>query len=156
MRKQLTEEQKARREERRGRFRQLWAGIAKMGEAERLAKCASLGIVTCEGHELSLGNTLMVALQLPAASVVGGFRQWLKMGRSVRKGEHGAMIWVPTMRASKDGEAVAASAMPAGEPQEGEDLRFVIGTVFDIGQTDEVENGNSYTPREAVGELVAA
>src|SRR5262249_5129698 len=45
---------------------------------------------------LSAFNSCLVLRQLPNASMVGGFRQWLDKGRAVRKGEHGLMIWLPT------------------------------------------------------------
>jgi hypothetical protein len=95
-------------------------------------------IVTCEGHALSVHNSCLVLAQLPTASVVGGFRQWKEHGRSVRKGERGLMIWVPTS-CKADAEQPAPEAQPPAEGQtEGGARRsgFVMGTVFDISQTE--------------------
>ena len=95
-----------------------------------------MGFVSVEGHQFSLANMMLLALQCPAGSVFGGFRQWIKQGRAVRKGEHGAMIWVPIGKLASTTEAV-----PANEAEEADEARFIIGTVFDIGQTEEVETG---------------
>jgi hypothetical protein len=134
--KELTEEQKAKAAARKAAFRELWKKVAAAPELERIQLANRLGLRTCEGHELSLCNTMLVALQCPTASVLGGFRQWLKMGRAVRKGEHGAMIWVPTSKKT------AAADTGAAQPENGEatdETRFIIGTLFDIAQTDEVQ-----------------
>jgi antirestriction protein ArdC len=90
-------------------------------------------IVTCEGRSLSPFNTCLVLNQLPTASMVGGFRQWLDKGRAVKKGEHGLMIWIPTK--GKDDK-------PTAEDIEQETARpnFVMGTVFDISQTEASQN----------------
>jgi len=38
-------------------------------------------------HAYSLANQLLVAMQLPSATRVAGFRAWLKLGYCVRRGE---------------------------------------------------------------------
>ena len=136
MRKQLTVEQKAKAEARKAQFRDLWKRVSAMPELERVQLSNRLGMVTCEGRGLSLTNQMLIALQRPGATVLGGFRQWLKQGRAVRKGEHGCMIWVPC--GAKGGADAAASPEGTGEAAEGVDVRFIVGTVFDIGQTEEV------------------
>lgn len=151
----LTEEQKAAKQARRDKFTALWKQVGKMPELERVQLANKLGIVTCEGHELSLANTMLVALQLPGASIVGGFRQWIKHGRAVMKGQHGAMIWVPTGGKKNDTPldgSTSNSAVADGQPTSENDTRFIIGTVFDIGQTQEIETGSPVP----TGELQAA
>ncbi|MGV1047645.1 MAG: hypothetical protein ACOYD4_03850, partial [Solirubrobacterales bacterium] len=72
---------------------------------------------------------------------VGGFRQWLKHGRAVRKGERGAMIWTPTggrRPADPTAAAPAADAPAADGSAEPRESGFIISTVFDISQTDEL------------------
>lgn len=138
MRRQPTEEQKAKTAERREKFRGLWKQVADMPELQRIQLANKFGLRTCEGHELSLCNSCLVCLQNPGASVLGGFRQWLKVGRAVRKGEHGCMIWIPSTRKVAAPEGTA-------EPVNGEatdETRFFIGTLFDISQTQEVETGD--------------
>lgn len=136
MKKQLTAEQKAKAEARKAQFRDLWKRVSAMPELERIQLSNRLGLVTCEGRGLSLTNQMLIALQRPGATVLGGFRQWLKQGRAVRKGEHGCMIWVPC--GVKGGADAAAAPAGDGDAGEGAGVRFIVGTVFDIGQTEEV------------------
>jgi hypothetical protein len=136
MRKSLTPEQKAAREERKAKFKDLWKQVADMPEAERLQLSARLGIVTPDGHALSVHNQCLVSFQRQTATVVGGFRQWLKQGRCVKKGEHGMMIWVPIR--SKVAPETEEPEEPESETEsKPTGTRFIIGTVFDIAQTEE-------------------
>lgn len=147
--RKLTPEQEAARDARRLKFKALWKQVAAMPESERLLIACKLGLVTCDGHPLSPGNQYLIFLQCPAASVLGGFRQWRKHGRSVRKGQHGAMIWVPCggkkNEAPLDGSR-SASAVADGEPAGDSDSRFIVGTLFDISQTEEIIPGKKFTP----------
>lgn len=136
----VTPEQKERATQRREKFRGLVKQVAAMSDEQRTALADSLaGLVTCEGHALSFHNTCLVASQCPTATIVGGFRQWLRHGRCVAKGQHGLMIWVPIKGRSKNGPADNG-----GEPMLGVDTTehsetwFVAGTVFDILQTIEI------------------
>jgi hypothetical protein len=133
MRKQLTVEQIAKRDARRAQFKALWKQVADMPETDRLVLAAKAGIVTCEGRELSVKNQCLLAFQFPAVTVVGGFKQWLRHGRCVQKGQHGLMIWVPTGHKTTE-------QMPDGSTAETlEKSGFIVGTVFDISQTAELE-----------------
>jgi hypothetical protein len=118
----------------RGSARRALAGqyaqqIKALSETELAAWAARVGITTIDGRGLTLRNQIMIAMQNPVASVVGGFRQWLKHGRCVTKGQHGSIIWVPIGRKDKE----------TGELDE--KTGFILGTVFDIGQTHEIETG---------------
>lgn len=134
--RKLSPEQEAARVARKEKFKALWQQVAKMGDSEKAQFAAKFGFVTCEGHALSLCNQMLVALQSPGATVLGGFRQWIKQGRAVRKGEHGVMIWVPIGTRANNAEAQ--------DPQsDGDaDRRFIVGTIFDISQTQEIETDN--------------
>jgi hypothetical protein len=139
-RHQPTPEQKAKAAERRARFTELAKQIAALTDDERAALVARVGaVVTCEGRALSVHNSCLILTQLPTASMVGGFRQWQAHGRSVRKGEHGLMIWVPTSRkddatpAAAEGQAAAGAGEAEGA---GKRAGFVMGTVFDVTQTE--------------------
>ena len=126
-RRKLTPEQERARDERRARLRVLCKQIAGMSEQERARLAERAPVLTVEGHALSLHNTCMVAMQRADATVVAGFRQWKRAGRSVRKGEHGIGIWCPKF-------AGKGEKSPETEPKlEG----FIFGTVFDVAQTDE-------------------
>jgi hypothetical protein len=139
MKKQATPEQKAAKAARRERFRAMVKQVAAVSNEERAAIVARAGaVLTCEGRALSPVNTCLLMQQMPDASLVGGFRQWLKAGRAVKKGHHGAMIWVPVRKAE--------GKMQNAEIEEEEETKgemksrtnFIIGTVFDISQTDEL------------------
>ena len=84
-------------------------------------------------HQYSLGNVLLIVAQKPDATRLAGFHTWLRLGRHVRKGEHGIRILAPvTVRkaaadegAEEDGTAEAPTV-----------TRFRVVTVFDISSTD--------------------
>ena len=140
MKRKLTEDQIQKRDERRARFKTLWAQIAKLDDMERARIAGQYGFRTVEGRELSMSNQMLIALQCPGASVLGGFRQWLGHGRAVRKGEHGAMIWCPAGRKSTiEPSNPGADVVMPGETNGENDTRFIVGTVFDISQTEELQ-----------------
>lgn len=137
MRKQPTEEQKQKTKERREKFRGFVKQLAKMSDSERAALAAKIPVIaTCEGRVLSLHNQLLLACQCPTATMVGGFAQWRKLGRTVRKGEHGHMIWCPTNLTLVGDDTPQPSDLDSGE--EKSTIRFIIGTVFDVAQTEEL------------------
>ena len=123
-----TPEQRAQAEERRNRFRGLARQIAGMSPEARTELAARVNPTTIEGRPLSLHNACLLACQFAAVTLVGGFRQWRRAGRHVRKGEHGLSLWVPRAAPKDQPEA-------DGEAEPGE-VRFLIGTVFDVSQTD--------------------
>jgi hypothetical protein len=107
-----------------------------MSDEQRAAMAAQMSaVVTVEGRALSLHNSCLVACQKPDATVLGGFGQWIKAGRCVRKGEHGLMIWAPTMRRTNE---------PSPDAEQESTTRragFIMVTVFDVSQTDPSERG---------------
>jgi antirestriction protein ArdC len=138
--KTLNPEQQAAKLARRERFKALVKQVAAMTDEQRAQLTAKVGeVVTCEGRALSLTNTMLLLLQIPGASMVGGFRQWLKTGRCVRKGQHGAMIWVP-LGVRKKEEAIEEADEPEtpDEPAARAERHFIAGTVFDISQTEAI------------------
>src|SRR6266436_5525957 len=46
-------------------------------------------------HDYSFGNVCLIVSQRPDASRVAGYKAWQKLGRQVRKGEHGIRILAP-------------------------------------------------------------
>ncbi len=78
-------------------------------------------------HRYSLGNAILIKLQKPDATHVGGFRTWQRLGRRVRKGEHGIGIMAPIVyRRNADRD----------EDDEETVRTFKTAHVFDISQTD--------------------
>lgn len=139
-RREPTEEQKARAAERRDRFKAIAQAVAAMSDAERLALVSKLGaIVNCEGRPLSMFNACLLVTQFPTVSMVGGFQQWKRAGRCVRKGERGLSLWIPKHKGG-DAEGGPADASHGGEPisdsKEDGRTRFLMGTVFDVSQTE--------------------
>lgn len=139
MKRQPTAEQKARAAERREKFGALCKQVSEMSDSARAELVASVGaVLSCEGRALSEINTALLVLQRQGrVSVVGGFRQWRKVGRYVMKGERGSSIWIPKSK----GEAVDPDKRPgeisSRELAQADKRRFFLGTVFDILQTAE-------------------
>ncbi|NOT00659.1 MAG: DUF1738 domain-containing protein [Phycisphaerales bacterium] len=80
-------------------------------------------------HRYSWGNTILIATQRPDATRVAGYKAWEKLGRHVRKGEHGIMIFAPhkfTRERERDN----------GESETVDGIGFHVTHVFDVGQTD--------------------
>lgn len=78
----------------------------------------------------SFQNQILVAMQAPDATMTAGFKQWLSVGRHVRKGEKALMIVQPRpfTRESKD-EAT-------GETKESRGMAFGVAAVFAYEQTE--------------------
>lgn len=131
MKRTPTPEQKAKAEERRATLRALAERIASTSEAERIALTAEMPtVLTCEGHLISPKNTMLLSFQYGAVSMVGGYNQWKKANRQVKKGERALGIWIPT--GTKDESK--PDETPSG---------FIFGSVFDITQTDPIEKGKT-------------
>ena len=135
MKRQPTPEQKAKAEERRETLRQLWQKISAMTEHERAEFAEKAGtVLTCEGHPLSVGNTILLAYQADNITIVGGFQQWIKAGRCVSKGQRALGIWIP--KTPKDDPN-----RPEGMISEKDlHMSFFFGSVFDISQTQPIES----------------
>ncbi len=146
--RKLTEEQKARSEEKKAEFKEVVKAVASMTRAHREELASKIMITNCEGHTLSAFNNCLIASQGgQSATIVGGFQQWLKQGRAVRKGEHGYAILFPREKKNGNGNGVEVTEEKADKPE----LYFLTGYVFDISQTMEVYNpdhsevSNDYT-----------
>jgi antirestriction protein ArdC len=77
-------------------------------------------------HRYSLGNAILIQLQKADATHVAGFRAWLRLGRYVKKGEHGIAIMAPIVYRK------------AGSKEDDEEIvaTFKAAYVFDISQTE--------------------
>jgi antirestriction protein ArdC len=84
-------------------------------------------------HDYSFANVLLIALQLPEATKVAGFRKWLEIGYCVRKGERAIRIWAPCPPSKKAiTEWRKAGAKSEDEPR----TYFRLVPVFDASQVD--------------------
>ena len=80
-------------------------------------------------HNYSFGNCILIMSQLPTATICASYADWKKRGRYVKRGEHGLMVRVPT--------PVKFKKMNAdGTEEEHSMLKFKVGAVFDISQTE--------------------
>lgn len=132
-RKQPTLEQQETARARREQFRRLAKQVSGLSDDQRQALAMKCWPTTCEGHALSVTNACLIGLQMPTATLVGGFRQWIKQGRCVCKGEHGLSIWIP-------GGAGPLNSNGGNESGEAPDIRFLMATVFDVSQTQEIQS----------------
>lgn len=128
-----TQAQKDAAERRRKKFRDLVSKVAAMTDEQREEWAERFSIATCEGHVLSPTNQILVGMQCETATLVGGFNQWKRAGRAVKRGEKGIAIWIPT--ADKKPAPDAAGREGEGK-DEGDSVRFLMGTVFDVSQTE--------------------
>ena len=128
-------------EAKKAKMKQLAEQFAKMSEAERVELSNQLGSLrTIEGRPLSFKNSALLYFQKKGVSIVGGFQQWKKAGRIVRKGEKALAIFCPASRKTKEGETTDDS------------LFFFTGSVFDISQTEPLTPSETLT-RSLVGSV---
>lgn len=102
------------------------AQFASLKEAASLvSEDAVKAFLARTAKKYSQVNVSMILAQKPNATVVAGFNDWKKVGRSVRKGEKGIAIYAPLMK--KDEVNL-----------EKDTFGFRVVYVFDITQTDEL------------------
>ena len=121
------------KEEKKTRIKELMNKLSQFSEEQRQALVDRLGILNPEGHMLTGRNQALLYFQAGGnpLSVVGGFQQWQKYGRVVRKGERGYLIAVPANNKKVD------------ENSDSEDPTFFLWkAVFDISQTEELTADN--------------
>jgi hypothetical protein len=128
----LTQEQKEQyRQEKKEKIIRIRKTLSEITEEQRQAIADKFGIVTVEGHLLTAHNQCFLVAQSEINfSIVGGYKQWQKAGRSVRKGEHGFYIFVP----SKQKEDEANPEINTSD----ETPSFFTAVVFDISQTEAI------------------
>jgi hypothetical protein len=115
---------------------ELLAHDIEAGHPEVLAECLK---AMARFFWLSLGNVLLISTQRPAARQVAGFKAWNELGRRVRQGEKGIVIFAPILAeprplgsaTSSDQDASAERVQP-----EMQLLGFRPVRVWDIDQTE--------------------
>jgi hypothetical protein len=122
---QLTAEERQERDaQRRAELdRALIAGVRAITDSDAFKAVLA---ANAKFHRYSANNAMLIWSQFPTAQQVAGFHTWKQLGRSVKKGERGIMIYAP--RTVKERDATT-----------GEDRSrtfFGIEHVFDISQTD--------------------
>jgi RNA polymerase sigma factor (sigma-70 family) len=84
-------------------------------------------------HRYSWGNVLLINEQRPDATRVAGYHAWRELGRSVRRGEKGIMIFAPIVVKEQERSRAPEAAKP------NDVLRvsgFRTAYVFDVVQTE--------------------
>lgn len=135
------EETKAWRE----RNAQISAKIRAMTSEERAALAQRCGTITAEGHPLSVFNVCFLWLQAgKVLAQVGGIRQWNRVGRRVKAGQHAiGSIFVPCNKGKGKNGNRKLEDSPNGNdrPEEldetGKCKNFKPVSMFDITQTEE-------------------
>jgi antirestriction protein ArdC len=88
-------------------------------------------------HHYSWNNVMLIQTQRPAATRVAGYHTWRDLGRFVRKGEKGIMIYAPivakTTQLERPGERPDRQLAPEIQRQV---TAFRTAYVFDVAQTD--------------------
>lgn len=122
------EERKELRLAKKAKINELRKKLSELSEDQRNAIAEKYGIVTVEGHPLTPHNQCFLVAQGELNfTIVAGYKQWQKSGRSVRKGEHGFLIFVPSIKKSENSsEEISSDDNP----------QFFTATVFDISQTE--------------------
>ena len=119
-------------------------GIKELFESEKYMRYLS---VMSKFHRYSVNNTMLIYMQRPDATLVGGFNKWKnQFERHVKKGEHGITIIAPTpykkkieeMKRDPDTHApiLDADGKAVMEEKEIEIPMFRPVKVFDVSQTD--------------------
>lgn len=107
------------------------ANLATALEQGRSETLAAYLTTMARFHRYSFGNIMLIASQKPDATRVAGFQTWKKLGRWVKAGEKGILIFAPiVIRPKEDQPADTASQEPRTL------LRFKAVYVFDVSQTD--------------------
>ena len=124
------------REEVKAITEKLEKGIQNLFESDNLKNYLK---TLSKFHHYSLGNTILIAMQKPNATLVAGYTSWQKnFQRHVKKGEKGISILAPTPYKKKvEVEKVdPATGDKAKEIQEIVVPAFKVVNVFDVSQTE--------------------
>ncbi len=84
-------------------------------------------------HRYSAGNAILIHLQKPDATHVAGFRAWTRLGRHVKKGEHGIAIMAPVVWRRKTQQNTSNER---NDEDEETISTFKTAYVFDVSQTE--------------------
>ncbi len=89
-RRQLTDEERAKRRERDREYAR--HAVERLRSSEGWKAWLTARAIF---HSYSLGNQLLIAMQRPTATRVAGFQAWLRLGYCVSRGETAIRIWAP-------------------------------------------------------------
>ena len=113
----------------------IYKSVKDLTPEQKQSIILSMLVKNPEGHTFSGNNMLLLNRQAAIYnpdidfSVVGGFRQWQKHNRKVKKGESGFYIAIPSKKENQ-------------EEENADETFFFFKAVFDISQTEELSNKN--------------
>src|SRR5215469_8949630 len=116
----------------------VWAGVELLasdiesGHPEVLSECLN---AMARFHTYSFGNVLLISTQRPTATQVAGWRGWNDLGRRIKQGEKGILIFAPILSEPKQPAKTDADSSETTEPQQ-ELLGFRQVRVWDVSQTE--------------------
>ena len=104
--------------------------LKSLSKEDRQQIADKYGYHSIDGHTYSRTNQCFLAFQTSfndnIQGTFAGFKQWKNAGRTVKKGEHGYMIWFPAGFKNQDNDIVEVT-------------HYYTTTVFDISQTEELK-----------------
>jgi hypothetical protein len=128
-------EKQQKRQEKKEKIIQIRKTLSQMSEEQQQAIAAKFGIITVEGHPLTPYNQCFLVSQSEINfSIVGGYVQWKRACKAVRKGQHGFLILVPSVPKKEENLDTYL---------DNEDVHFYSATVFDISQTVDITNSEA-------------
>jgi hypothetical protein len=114
----------------------VWAGVELLahdiesGHPEVLSECLK---AMARFHTYSFGNVLLISTQRPTATQVAGWRGWNELGRRIKQGEKGLLIFAPILSEPKKPANTEESEAAESQP---ELLGFRQVRVWDLSQTE--------------------
>ena len=108
------------------------AAALQQGKSDALMKYLEM---LSRFHNYSFGNCMLIALQMPTATHVAGFRRWKSLGRYVKKDEKGIGILAPLAYGSKKKQEESGDGKEPQERRSATIRGFRVVYVFDVSQT---------------------
>ena len=87
-------------------------------------------------HRYSFTNMMLIQSQNPNATRVAGYHTWRDLGRSVRRGEKGIVIYAPVARRAKAQDLELPLKFKDASADRPEPVGFRAAYVFDVSQTE--------------------
>lgn len=120
----LTQAQQAKADARKAKRKAMMENLRNAGKINETEN----GYISITGKSYSPRNQMFLAMQNVPAGQLAGFRQWLTVGRAVKKGETGADIMIPITNTKDD----------ADEAEE-DNTYFTWTSLFHYTQTEELK-----------------
>ncbi|MCR4288563.1 MAG: ArdC-like ssDNA-binding domain-containing protein [Deltaproteobacteria bacterium] len=123
----------------------LLEGVKKLIESKSFADFLRF---SSKFRKYSFGNVLLIWTQRPNATRVAGMRSWNSLGRTVKKGEKGIMIFAPFLKKARktvmsdenSAPDVTVESVEAAESAQGKEMQTLVGFkgvyIFDVSQTE--------------------